>query len=46
MKKISQNEGNFKKIENDYQKLSQVSKKQALIIAKNKEKFKALEEEN
>ena len=46
LKKITQNEGNFKKIEIDYQKLSQVSKKQALIIAKNKEKFKALEEEN
>ena len=39
-------EGNFQKIEGDYYKLKQTSKKQALIIGKNKEKLKGLEEEN
>ena len=39
-------EGNFKKVESEYNKMKSVSKQQALIIAKLKDKKKAVEEEN
>jgi uncharacterized protein YaaN involved in tellurite resistance len=39
-------EGNFKKVESEYNKMKSVSKQQALIIAKLKDRKKAVEEEN